>query len=315
MLIDPCRDTSFGPYQSLGMLVSKQALASPRHVTFLKRRFAPAEDAELALCDSIARQIILLAGGQIDAYVSGYDFICDIQKREEIYFRRHNSYRLKTVNEAVAAVYSNSSYMQSYMKGLLMSQVFWSNHAASINFFLTEFLAKNKTDYDLLEIGPGHGLLFSRATADPRAASIQGWDLSPASVEESHDALSKLGVTRSYSLEVRDLFDSGHASSRFDAVVFSEVLEHLEEPERALDAIWAVMRPGARLYLNVPVNSPAPDHLFLLRSPEEAIDFVRNRGFAIECTGFFPATNYSLDVARKHALTISTCMVAIKPAA
>jgi 2-polyprenyl-3-methyl-5-hydroxy-6-metoxy-1,4-benzoquinol methylase len=297
------------------MLVSKLALASPRHVPFLKRRFAPAGDAELELCDSIARQIILLAGGQIDAYVSGYDFICDIQKREEIYFRRNNSYRLKTVSEAVAAVYGNSSYMQSYMKGLLMTQVFWSNHAASIDFFLNQFLSKNKSDYDLLEIGPGHGLLFSRATSDPRARTIQGWDLSPASIEESHDALRKLGVTRPYSLEVRDLFDSGHASSRFDAVVFSEVLEHLEEPARALDAIRAVMRPGARLYLNVPVNSPAPDHLFLLRSPEEAVSFVKDRGFSIECAGFFPATNYSLEVARKHALTISTCMVAVKSAA
>jgi hypothetical protein len=28
--------------------------------------------------------------------------------------------------------------------------------------------------------------------------------------------------------------------------------------------------------------------------------------------GDFPATNYSLEAARKHALTISACMVAVK---
>jgi 2-polyprenyl-3-methyl-5-hydroxy-6-metoxy-1,4-benzoquinol methylase len=203
--------------------------------------------------------------------------------------------------------------MQSYMRGLLMTQLFWSNHAASMGFYLNEFLARNCDNYDLLEIGPGHGLLFSRAIADPRAHSVTGWDISAASISETKDALNKLGVTRPYTLTVQNLFDAGDATEAFDAVVFSEVLEHLEEPERALDAIRAIMRKKARLYINVPINSPAPDHLFLLRSPEEAVAFVESRGFTVETAKYFPATNYSLEAARKHSLTISVCIVATKP--
>jgi 2-polyprenyl-3-methyl-5-hydroxy-6-metoxy-1,4-benzoquinol methylase len=315
MTIDPRIEKSFGVHQSLGWLVAKQSAASPRHVPFLSRRFLASSEDELRLCDSIAQQIIQLADHEIDAFFAGYDFICDIQKREEIYFRRHDSYRLKSVSAAVEEVYGNREYMQNYMRGLLMTQVFWSNHSASIDFFLKDFLAENKQDYDLLEVGPGHGLLFSRAATDPRARSIAGWDLSAASVAETREALRRLGVNRPYTLEVRDLLESHRDDSRFDAVVFSEVLEHLEEPERALDSIMSILRPGGRVYINVPINSPAPDHLFLMRSPEEAVSFVEKRGFEIERTGFFPATNYTLASARKHSITISTCIVATKPRA
>jgi 2-polyprenyl-3-methyl-5-hydroxy-6-metoxy-1,4-benzoquinol methylase len=312
MTIDPRNPESFGPYGSLGELVAAQSHATPRHVPFLGRRFSLATDDELSLCDSLAEQIVCLADGEMETFLAGYDFICDIQKREELYFRRNNAYRLRSVREAVDEVYSNRPYMQSYMRGLLMTQVFWSNHTASMRFYLSEFLSGNRDRYDLLEIGPGHGLLFSRAAADPRARSISGWDLSAASVAESREALIKLGVTREYGLEVRDLFDSAALGEAFDAVVFSEVLEHLEEPAGALRAIRSIMRQGGRLYINVPINSPAPDHLFLLRSPEEAVAFVESHGFGIERTGYFPATNYSLEAARKHALTISVCIIATK---
>jgi 2-polyprenyl-3-methyl-5-hydroxy-6-metoxy-1,4-benzoquinol methylase len=312
MKIDPLRLESFGAYDALGSLVVLQTKASPRHHSFFCRRFGAAGESELQLCNDLARQIYRLAGDEIDAFAKAYDFICDIQIREEIYFRRQNRYRLHTVAEAVTEVYGNRSYMQSYMRGLLMTQVFWSNHTASMAFFTDQMLAGNTANYSLLEIGPGHGLLFSRAAADPRAGALLGWDLSPASIAEAKEALHKLGVERPFTLEVRDLFEPGYTGPGFDAIVFSEVLEHMEQPGRALEAIRALMRPRARLYINVPINSPAPDHLFLLRSPEEAVSFVEKHGFAVERAGFYPATNYTLEAARKHALTISVCMIAVK---
>jgi 2-polyprenyl-3-methyl-5-hydroxy-6-metoxy-1,4-benzoquinol methylase len=313
MPIDPNRAESFGRHEALGALVARQSAASPRHVAFFQRRFGSASEAELELCNELARQTLRLAGDDINGFFAGYDFICDIQKREEIHFRRNNAYRLKTVQEAIDQVYSNRPYMQSYMRGLLMTQVFWSNHTAAMDFYLNEFLRRNAAGYDHLEIGPGHGLLFSRAAADSRARSLTGWDLSPASVAETQEALAKLGTQREYALEVRNLFDSASVGAAFDSIVFSEVLEHLEAPEQALRAIRGLLRPGGRVYINVPVNSPAPDHVFLLRSPEEAIALVEAQGFAIERSGFFPATNYSLDAARRHALTITVCIVATRP--
>jgi 2-polyprenyl-3-methyl-5-hydroxy-6-metoxy-1,4-benzoquinol methylase len=308
--LDPIRQESFLPFDTLGRLVSRLCTAFPRHIEFLSRRFRNAEEPELRLCDELANQIVALAGDELPAFIEGYNFICDIQVEEELYFRRNNAYRLKTVREAVAEIYSDRAYMRSYMHGLLMTQVFWSNHTSCMRFYVEKFLAHAPEHYDLLEIGPGHGLLFSRAASDHRAGSITGWDLSPASIEESHEALHRLGVSRAFCLEVRNVLDTSLEDSHFDAIVFSEVLEHLDEPERALQKIRALLRPGGRVYINVPVNSPAPDHVFLIRSPEEVLTLLESQGLRIEHSEFFPATNYTLAAARKFNLTISVCVVA-----
>ena len=308
--IDPTRQDTFLPFAALGQLVARQCLATPRHIDFLSRRFRSAEQADLRLCDELARQILVLAGDELSAFFEGYDFICNVMVEEEFFFRRHNAYRLKAVGEAIADFYSNDAYMRPYMRGLLMSQVFWSNHASSMKFYIEEFLPRNRKGYDFLEIGPGHGLLFSRAAFDGRAGSVTGWDLSPASIEECKDALRRLGVNRDYRLEVRNLLDSPANAPQFDAIVLSEVLEHMEEPARALQEVRSLLRPGGRAYINVPVNSPAPDHFFLFRSPEEVLALLESQGLRAERTGFFPATNYSLAAARKHNLTISVCVVA-----
>ena len=72
----------------------------------------------------------------------------------------------------------------------------------------------------------------------------------------------------------------------FQSVVFSEVLEHMEHPREALEVIRSVMAPDGRLFLNMPINSPAPDHLFNADTPEELEAFVsrgglQNRGSSV----------------------------------
>jgi len=42
----------------------------------------------------------------------------------------------------------------------------------------------------------------------------------------------------------------------FDAVICTSLLEHLEEPRRAIDEIRAVLRPGGLLLLSVPFRYP-----------------------------------------------------------
>ncbi len=302
-------DQQLARYPNLQKMVTRQLELTPQHEPFFIRRFGQATADDLASCDSLAHEIALLSGSKYDEFLLSYDFICKIQRDEEIYFRRNKSYRLKNFQEAIDTVYSNRPYMQQYMRGLLVTQVYWSNHTASIGFYAKDFLGGNPAGYELLEIGPGHGLLLARAISDQRAGRVTGWDLSQASLSETREALAALGLKDGFALEERNLFDAPKDAS-FDAVVFSEVLEHLEEPERALKAIRKVVRPGGRLFVNVPINSPAPDHIFLLKSPEEAVAFVEQFGFKVERTGFFPATNYTLEQSRKHALTISVCLIA-----
>jgi 2-polyprenyl-3-methyl-5-hydroxy-6-metoxy-1,4-benzoquinol methylase len=298
-------------YPNLHHLLVRQLATTPHHQAFLERRYAAADADELLLCEDIAREIRALAGDNLSDFLNDYEFICRIQKDEELYFRRNKEYRLKTFKDADEQVYSNRPYMQQYMRGLLMTQLHWSNHTASMGFYEHQFLDANPPDSTLVEIGPGHGLLLARAANHGNIKQALGWDLSDASLAETEDALGKIGAERKFKLERMDLYEAPTDVS-FDAIVFSEVLEHLEEPETAIRKLGNLLRLGGRLYVNVPINSPQPDHLFLLRSPEEAIDLVAAQGLNIECSAFYPATNYTLEMARKHALTVSVCIIATK---
>lgn len=282
--------------------------AYPKHEAFLDRRFQNLSEADVQKCEDLADQILNLAGDELDTFIQGYEFICQILKEEELYFRRNGSYRLTSFKDALEQVYSNSEYMAAYMRGLLLTQLFWTNHTQSIGFYTERFLGELPNGAELLEIGPGHGLLLARAVQVARHGRVTGWDVSQSSIDHTRHALGSLGVTEGFTLEARNLFDS--QAEDFDAVVFSEVLEHLEDPKAALAAIRSLIRPGGRLFLNVPINSPAPDHIFLLRSPEEAFDLVESQGFRILETGCFPATNYTLEQAARHKLTVSVCMIA-----
>ena len=65
--------------------------------------------------------------------------------------------------------------------------------------------------------------------------------------------------------------------------------------------------------INAPVNSPAPDHLALFKTPEEIVDLVGAAGFEVIDTLFSPPSGSTLERARKLNLAISTVIVAKRP--
>jgi 2-polyprenyl-3-methyl-5-hydroxy-6-metoxy-1,4-benzoquinol methylase len=198
--------------------------------------------------------------------------------------------------------------MNRYMNGLLLTQIWWSNHHSVIDYYRTAFLATNKQGFRHLEIGCGHGLFMYFAAADPKAGPLTGWDISEASIASTRRALEKLGLSAFPKLETQDLF--AKPSGSFDSIVFSEVLEHLEHPDEALKVIRGLLAEGGRLFLNMPINSPAPDHLFNMDSPEALAEYITRAGFSILDSVCFPATNQTLELARKKKLTTSCAFIA-----
>jgi 2-polyprenyl-3-methyl-5-hydroxy-6-metoxy-1,4-benzoquinol methylase len=295
-------------YDDLNRFLAAQLAVSPGHERFFKRRFPAAGEAELAAVDDLAGHLGKLVGDRLEEFAADYAWLCEEQIAEEMHFRREGRYRLGSFEEAYREVYSNAPYMKRYMNGLLMTQLWWSNHTEVIRFYRERFLATNKPGYTHLEIGPGHGLFLYFAAADDKAGSVSAWDISEASIAATREALLKLGARRMPELALVDLFKG--PTGFFDSVVFSEVLEHMEKPGEALDVIRSVMAPDGRLFLNMPINSPAPDHLFNAESPEELEAFVASRGYRILDRAFFPATNQTLEAARKKKLTINCVFVA-----
>jgi 2-polyprenyl-3-methyl-5-hydroxy-6-metoxy-1,4-benzoquinol methylase len=290
---------------ALKRLVETQLKVWPDHEKFLTRRFS---SGDVAAAERVAELVLNLSDDPV-MLATDYRWLCDCLYQEELHLRRTGSYRLTHFEDAVREVYSNREFMARYMNGLLISQVWWENHTRVIDYYSRDFLATNVDGYAHLEIGPGHGLLLYYAAGDPRAGSVTAWDLSDASLDATRDALTRLKVPREVRLEKRNLFDSAPGQQRFDSIVLSEVCEHLEDPHSALVKLRDHLTPRGKLFVNVPVNSPAPDHIYLLRTPEEAVEMVRGSGYDITEQRFFPVTGYTEERARKNQLTISCVVV------
>ena len=295
-------------YPALADLVSRQIAVFPDHREYLEKRFADSPAPSLRFADEISAKIGCIAGADIGRIVEDYKWLCAMVLEEEIHFRRTGRYRLSTFKDADEQVYSNREFMSRYMNGLLASQLWWSNHTEMLHYFRDEFVARNPDGFSHLEIGPGHGLFLDLAASSPNCGSAAGWDISDASLDNTREALNAMNLGRDVVLQKVNLFDA--PDEKFDSIAFSEVLEHLEEPKDALIILRRLLADNGRLFINAPVNSPAPDHLYLFETPEQMVNMIAAAGFVIESLRFAPCTGATLDSARKRKLSISVGVIA-----
>ena len=249
-----------------------------------------------------------LMGDDLPRYCDDYRWMCQNFVEEELFFRRHKRYRLQSFADADREVYSNKSYMSRYVNGILLSQLFWHNHAAALELFRSRFLTRLPAAYRHLEVGPGHGLFLSFAAADQRCGSATAWDVSAQSIQQTRAALGKLGISMPVTLVLQDILQAPRQGQRFDSAIISEVLEHLEKPQVALGTLFESLHAGGHLFVNVPINSPAPDHIYLWTAPEQIRALVTDAGFAVDELHLLPMTGYSIDRALKMDASIS-CVV------
>lgn len=300
-------------HPSLRSIVDAMLAVWPEHAAFLGRSL-PAGDADaLAHAERVAATLDRLIGDRRAEVCGDYRWTCERLLEEELHFRRHGAYRLSRFADAEREVYANPAFMARYVNGLLLSHLFWANHRGVLRSFETSFLPRCPEAFRYLEIGPGHGLYLALAAGRPGCREAVGWDVSETSAEQTRLSLARLGAGGRARIERADILYPPGEAGGFDAVVVSEVLEHLEDPDAVLASLRALAAPDGLLFVNMPVNSPAPDHIYLLREPDEVRQLVERNGFALVETANFPATGYSEERARKHGATIS-CVVIATPA-
>jgi len=122
----------------------------------------------------------------------------------------------------------------------------------------------------ILDIGCGDGT--AAATAAPLLAGHR-----LVGVDWSQDALDRARTRLPYAVrgELGGLpFRTGSA----DAVLFSEVVEHLVDPDAALDEIRRVLRPGGHLMLSTPNLAAWYNRALLLAGVQPVFSEVSLRG-------------------------------------
>ena len=296
-------------YPSLSRVVDAVVDAWPEHARYARKTLGERSPALMKTSEILADAALVLAGNRLATVAGNYRWTCDRLREEELHFHREGRYRLATFEEADREVYSNADYMERYIDGLLLSQVLWFNHVSSCHFFFTETAPLLRTGARYLEIGPGHGLMMYLALRDFDLSAATAWDLSAVSIAQTREALRLLGFSNA-AFSVRDIMSVSEDEADYDFVVLSEVLEHLEDPLAAMHQVRKLVDSNGLVFVNVPINSPSPDHIYLMRTPGDARRLLTETGFEIIREGCFATQNTPLERALKNQVSVSVCMLA-----
>lgn len=302
-----------GPYANLRILIGEVLAVWPGHADFVAKSFGSRSESDMQTSDRLARMILALEGDALRRSTENYQWTCNRLADEFLYFYREGTYRCKTNAAAYEYVYNNPEFMEKYVNGLLLTQVMWKNQFDAFSLLSREFVGLLKDQYRHLEIGPGHGLLLREIATREGCVHAEGWDISTTSLEQTRKCLRLLGCTQEVILKQVNAEEIGGTDEHgFDSVVISEVLEHVERPSLVLDNLRHQMNDGGKLFVNIPINSPAPDHIYLFRAPQEVSELVRRAGFKIMHEHHLPMTGYTLERALKRDATVSCVIIAEK---
>jgi len=106
-----------------------------------------------------------------------------------------------------------------------------------------ELVGRDKT---VLDVGCGAGHL-ARALVE-RGCTVTGLDVDHAVAEDARSSLKRLVVIDLDEVDLAQELDG----ETFDSIVFSDVLEHLVDPDRVLRSAVRLLAPGGSVVISVP---------------------------------------------------------------
>lgn len=214
-----------------------------------------------------------------------YLFWCGYFVEERKYFITHgNQYRNHSYKE-IDSIYNDAVYMKNYMIGLSISAYLWNIQRENLHFFKSYCLKDQHNGGKYLEVGPGHGEYLSIAMENTGFDSYVGIDISPSATQQTirfleyyyHDSPKML---ERLIVKCEDFFDYND-DEKFDAIVISQVIEHVENPKEFLEKTCKISREDSLIYVSTAINSPFPDHIYHFRDSDEVRQLIRDAGLEI----------------------------------
>ena len=151
----------------------------------------------------------------------------------------------------------------------------------------------------ILEVGCGAGETGSLALSQGRCTMYCGIEICPEAADKAAKRISQVLVGNVEALELP------WGAETFDALILSEVLEHLADPWAALRKLWALLKPGAPVFASSPNVSNLGVIRMLLRGEWALADFgtmdrTHLRWFTPNSyRGLFESCGYHVDSVRE----------------
>lgn len=235
----------------------------------------------------------------IDCYLK---MIADMNY-ETVRFRETGEYSSKSFDEVNQRVYANPDVMQYYMHGLLLSQFLWKYHYDTLLLFRDIITRHRDAIRTYLEVGGGHGLYVSEATAVIGPSAVYDMvDISQSSLEIARQMTNDSRINFIHS----DIFRF-EPSGGYDFITMGEVLEHMENPEELLQKVSSLLNPGGRLFITTPTNAPTIDHIYLFRTVGDIRDLIGRSDLVIEEELSLPAEDIPLEQAEELGISVLYC--------
>ena len=103
---------------------------------------------------------------------------------------------------------------------------------------------------EILIAGCGTGLQTMRVSQSYKNANVLAVDLSRASIAYGMRKLGEYGVTNVRHMQA-DILDLGALEQRFDFIESFGVIHHMEAPERGLEVLAGLLKPGGLIFLGI----------------------------------------------------------------
>lgn len=227
-------------------------------------------EGQLALLD----QSLAGRGSSLDDALNGYiEMTIDTLRLQAEYFRTG---RFSYLDESPGdALHHDSDLMLGrYLPGLFLAGLFWPNHNEKMKFFVDSFLPVLNPGSEILDVGTGPGS-YGLMSAE-LGHNVLFNDLSPHSERFVNDLASF--DTEFFVGSFTDINTSG----QFDAIIFSEVVEHLPDPRGGMARLYELCRSNAYVFFSTATNAAFYDHTIVFESVEEIRELVHEFGFRIK---------------------------------
>jgi 2-polyprenyl-3-methyl-5-hydroxy-6-metoxy-1,4-benzoquinol methylase len=135
----------------------------------------------------------------------------------------------------------------------------------------------------VLDVGCGDGVLTWNLQR--QGANAHGVDASEIAIRLAREMHDKRGSNAEF--RTVSGYDTGYPDGHFDAVVSSDVIEHVREPDRLLGEIRRVLKPGGAAVISTPIR--------LTEQPLDSMHVVEwfPEEFQVVIGGVFPDAKFS----------------------
>lgn len=218
--------------------------------------------------------------GALADVAEGYaSFTMEVNSEQRTY-ESAGRYRFSTFVEANELVYQKSDYMRNYYWGVFAILFSWPHYVELVEFYLRRFVSRLSTGR-LIEVAPGHAVWGLLAVKEKPGLTLEGWDISPTSLELAPKMAAGAGVADRCSYRVGDAMALEQDAERFDAGVCCFMLEHLERPEAFLSGFAPILKPGATAFVTLALTAAQIDHIYEFKKESEAILMAERAGFEV----------------------------------